>query len=201
MTWILLPLLLSVAARTSASLGGSSPVLHWLAHPLTLIALWIFPLLLLAGARKAIERHAQRLPMLGNLYRSWLVCLSAKALAELLDSGVSLTESLPLAGSIALSESYKRASELVAEHGKNLAEAVESFYPPLLVQMLSVGETTGQVPQLLLCGVHMLETDCRYQVEVAARWLEPVLLLAVGLLVGLVCILSLRPLFEVLQNL
>ena len=201
-TWLLLPVLLSVAAKTSASLGASdNGLLHWLAHPLSLACLWIFPLVLAALGSKALQTQAQRLPVLGRLYHSWQLCFSAKALAELLDSGVSLSEALPLAGSIALLRGYEQALQRVREQGKGLAEAVEPFYPPLLLQMLSVGETTGQVPRLLLCGVRMLEEDCRYQVETAVRYLEPVLLLGVGILVGLVCLLSLQPLFEVLQTL
>ena len=201
-TWLLLPVLLSVAAKTAASLGSQgNGLLFVLAHPLSLAALWVLPPLLLAMANKALQSHAHRLPWIGKLYNQWQICFSAKALAELLESGVSLIDALPLAGSIALPQDHQGALQKVRDQGKNLEQALEPFYPPLLLQMVSVGETTGQVPRLLQCGVKMLEEDCLYQLETAIRYLEPILLLAVGILVGLVCLLSLQPLFEVLQNL
>lgn len=202
MTWILLPLLISVAAKTSASLGSANGLLNFLAHPASLVVLFaVLPLVIAQLGRHVVRTNAHRLPLLGELYYQWQICFSARALAELLDSGVSLTEALPLAGSVACSQNYGQALCSIAERGTSLAEAVEPFYPSLLLQMLRAGETTGQVPPLLLRGVHMLEEDCRYRVETMVHFLEPVLMLIVGVLVGLVCLLSLQPLFGVLGNL
>ncbi|MBT9582834.1 type II secretion system F family protein [bacterium] len=202
-TWLLFPLLVRVAAQTSASLGSSyGPILKVLAHPAFTVSLWVLPAglawLLVRALRNGL---ATRLPKVGPLYHRMEVLFSARALSELLDSGVALSEALPLAGSIALKEQHAQALRAVQEEGRPLAESLQPFYPSLLTHMLSAGEQAGAVPQLLQKGVLMLEEECHYQLGLWVQLLEPLLLLGVGLLVGAVCLFSLAPIFSVLENL
>lgn len=202
-TWLLFPLLLLCAARTQAAFAGSSPtLLQTLAQPGILFLWWAGPpLALFLLSRVDAASYLRYIPPVAQALHHYRALLATRALAEMLETGVSLTEALPLTGGIALREDFERVLTRVQNEGMPLARALDGVLPPLLVQMTEAGEQSGATGRLMMRGVDILEQELFYRLGLVVQVLEPILLMVVGTLVGLVCLASLKPIAQLVNGL
>ena len=152
--------------------------------------------------RYNFDQWKLRLPGLGMLLKKTEVAGLARTLGTLLKSGVPLLQALGVLKEIAGNQVIVRALGEV-EAGVREGEGVSGplgrsgVFPPLAVQMMSVGEETGRLDELLLRVADHYDREVRVQVDQFTRLLEPVLILVMGLGTGFIVISMLSAIFSV----
>ena len=176
-------------------------------------ALLIALVLIAAGARLALaqEEFRQkfdaawlRLPLLGRLARGYNAARFASTLAMLAAAGVPILKALQAAaetlGNRALRADALNALVLVRE-GAPLASALAQHprFPALLSMFARLGEQTGQLPLMLQRAATQLGTDVQRRALHLATLLEPLLIVAMGLVVMLIVLAVLLPIIQLNQ--
>jgi MSHA biogenesis protein MshG len=139
------------------------------------------------------DRFKLRVPVLGELLHQAVLSRVTRSLSISLDAGLPMIQALTLlsrsAGNAYLAERLLQLRDAV-ERGDGLSRAATTagIFPPLVLQMLAVGEETGELTRLLdeVSGFYQREVD--YRLRNLTAMLEPLLIVAVG---GMVLILAL----------
>ncbi len=146
------------------------------------------------------------LPLIGKIYCYISAARFARTLGTLLEGGVSLHNALQIVDRVIdntiLTEAITELSAALS-NGDTLADpmAVRKCFPPLLVEMVRVGEQTGNLDHTLERAAKYYEKELSYIVERLGTMLEPILLLAVGLFIGLLVFSILSPMYRVFEML
>lgn len=206
------PKLLSVFEEFNAQLPA--PTLILIAISNFLINYWWLLLIILAiavvsfwvwyrdeHAKKVVDRLYFRIPLVGDLRKKTILANFTQTLAMLIRSGVPLVDSLNLAtetmNSIVYREYFTTAKDKV-EKGVNLGDALEIYddLPPILVQMIKVGEETGKLDDIMerLSGYFKAESQQAITGLMAA--FEPVLMIVLGLAVAFLVIAIILPIYN-----
>jgi MSHA biogenesis protein MshG len=139
------------------------------------------------------DRLKLRLPGVGRLAHEAILARVSRSLSISLTAGMPMIQTLKLiaqsSGNEYMSERVLRMSAIV-ERGDSLsrAAATTGMFPPLVLQMMEVGEETGELPDLMeeIAGYYDREVD--YALKTLSAAIEPVLIVAVG---GMVLVLAL----------
>ena len=145
------------------------------------------------AGRYAWDRLKLKMPVLGELLHQSVLSRVMRSLSISLDAGLPMIQALTLlarsSGNDYLGERLLRLRDAV-ERGDSLSRAATAvgIFPPLVLQMISVGEETGELTQLLeeVSGFYQREVD--YRLRNLTSMIEPILIVAVG---GMVLILAL----------
>ncbi len=150
------------------------------------------------------DRMQLTLPGVGKLTRQIVLARFASTLGSLLNSGVPLITSLQIVSSIVNNSLIKDVLDNAMEQiqkGKSMSHALETsvWFPPVFIQMISVGEQSGQLEGML----EKIATSYEREVEAAilgmTSLIEPVMIAAMGAAVGFVVLSILLPIFEMNQ--
>jgi type IV pilus assembly protein PilC len=178
---------------------------------------WLYLLLSLAGfvalvvltlrsekGRFAVDKIRPRLPVYGRVYRNAMTARFARTLSTLLAGGVTLHQALSLADGVVDNRIVSGAIEKIGEainRGETLSGPLleSSFFPPLLAEMVRIGEETGTLEQTLNKTADYYDKEVSYIVERLSSLLEPALLLFVGLFIGLLVYSILSPMYNVFE--
>lgn len=145
-----------------------------------------------------------KIPVLGNVNQKIALARFARTLGTLLESGVPLLTALDIVRNIVnnvlIAEDIDNATEEI-ESGKSLAMPLRrsQWFPPIAVQMISVGEQSGELEAMLQKIADTYEKDVESQIMAMTSMLEPVMILTMGLVVGFIVISILLPIFEMNQ--
>ncbi len=150
------------------------------------------------------DRLLLRLPFVGPLAQRLVLSRFARVLGLLLSSGVPVIRALEITGEAVVNRAYRatlaEARSELAEGGKLSASlAKSSIFPPLLVHMIAVGEKSGTLEGMLEKAGSAYEREFEATVGRFLALLEPLLVLAMGLAVGLVVVAVLLPIFQLNQ--
>jgi len=176
---------------------------------LPLIALMIFFALERAlktrRGKMVFDRAFLRLPLVSGLVRETSSAIFSRTLGSLVSSGIALPQALEIIsgtmGNVYFQESLKTAAEKI-RRGAKLSEALSPYknlYLPIVVQMLEVGEETGETSQVLDQLADFLEEEVANTTKNLASALEPVLMLLVGAAVGFFAVSMLQPMYSMLE--
>ncbi len=177
----------------------------WLLGGSVAVGAWIYSRLLLKPAfLEARDRWLLRLPLIGSQLQTLLLSRFATILALLLGSGVPLLRSLEISSDAVVNRAYQavllQARTAVAEGGSLSATLGGSpLFPPLLVHLISVGEKSGTLVESLETAGRSFEREFEASTARMVGLLEPLMILAMGLVVGLVVMAVLLPIFELNQ--
>lgn len=154
--------------------------------------------------REMIDGIALKTPLLGPMLTEALVARFARTFGTLINAGLPVLWALRLSAGTVSNLAMRRAVGLVAEEvagGKTIAEPLEKtgFFPPLLVQIVALGERSGRLPQLLRQATTALEERTAVRVQLFARAIEPALIVIGALIVGFVVAAILLAMLE-MQN-
>lgn len=145
-----------------------------------------------------------RLPILGPISRKMAMARFGRTLGSLLQSGVPLISALQIVRNIVnnqpIAEVIDRAVDEIQE-GKSLASPLSQgrWFPPLTVQMVAVGEQSGELEKMLHKVADVYEAEVESHIMSATSMLEPAMILAMGLVVGFIVVSILLPIFEMNQ--
>jgi general secretion pathway protein F len=143
-------------------------------------------------------------PVYGKFERSLNTARFASTLAITTGSGVPILRALETSrdtlSNVAMRELVEEAAGSVRE-GVSLARAlsVQKHFPPMLVHMIRAGEITGELPAMLERAASSQQQDLERRTLTIAGLLEPVLILAMGLVVLLIVLAVLMPIIEINQ--
>ena len=209
------PQIVSVFANTKQKLPFLTVVM--LAVSDFVRAYGIYVGILIAGAFW-LWRRALRNPVLKRRWHTWLLTAPiygkferslntarfASTLAITTGSGVPILRALDTSretlSNVAMAELVEQATASVRE-GVSLARALsaQKLFPPMLVHMIRAGEITGELPAMLERAANSQQADLERRTLTIAGLLEPVLILAMGLVVLLIVLAVLMPIIEINQ--
>ncbi len=211
-----MPTFISVYAETAKSLPVATQLLIDAASAAKVYVLPAFALLaglMLVGrayyatpnGRFSVDRLLLRAPLLGIIFIKHHTIQLARTLGTILAGGTPLVEALHITKS-AVSNRYIAAglTDAVNEirEGTTLAAALDrpKVFPKLAIEMLSVGEETGSLELMLHDVAEFYETDLDLRLTQLTTWIEPVLLLVMGILVGGIVVIMYLPVFQMAGN-
>jgi general secretion pathway protein F len=149
--------------------------------------------------RLFLDRLLLKLP--GNIAQSLYFGRFTRTLAFLLEGGIPVLRALDLSakslGNKLLEMKVIEAGKRVAE-GARLSASLEGF-PPVLLQLISTGERSGQLTEILESAADSYEEEFSRRVQRALSLLEPAMILFMGFVVGLIVLAVLLPIFQLNQ--
>jgi type IV pilus assembly protein PilC len=155
--------------------------------------------------RLVIDRMLLKMPVLGTVLRKIAVARFCRTLGTLLSAGVPVLESLEItartSGNAVIERSILEVRKQV-EEGKALADPLKSTnqFPPMVVQMISVGEATGAMDTMLAKIAEFYEEEVDIAVAGMMKLLEPLLILFLGVVIGGIVISMYLPMFDLISK-
>jgi general secretion pathway protein F len=154
--------------------------------------------------KKIRDRTLLKIPLWGALHIKLIVARFFRTLGTLLVSGVPLVPSLDISGAVAGNIVFKEAIESMKNQvveGKSLALPLKNagIFPPLAVHMIQSGEKSGKLENMLLKVAETYEKEVAVSINGLTSLLEPVMILAMGLVVGFIVLAILLPILEMSQ--
>ncbi|KFB78479.1 type II secretion system F family protein [Candidatus Accumulibacter cognatus] len=146
------------------------------------------------------------LPLFGDIQRKIVLSRFANTFALLYASGIPILESIrttqDIVGNLVIRQGLERVEQLIGE-GQNVTAAFRSigFFPPLVIRMLRVGESTGALDAALLNVSYFYNRDVRESVQKVQQVIEPLLTLVMGSLLGWIMLSVLGPVYDVISKL
>jgi len=154
-----------------------------------------------ARGRRRYERIAYRVPWIGTVMRNVVMARFAHTLSTLLAGGLPLVSGLEISrdatGSALVGDEIEAARQAVSE-GHALASCLgkSRLFHPMVVDMIAVGERSGELEQMLTRAADALDEEVRTSVEIMASVLEPAMILLMAGVVLFVVLAVLLPVFE-----
>jgi type IV pilus assembly protein PilC len=179
---------------------------------------FIFILILMVGFSWAFRRYIKtekgkyrwhgillRTPVLGKIIAKIAIARFSRTFASLMSSGVSVLEALEVTGKAVGNKVIQKELEDIADAvrngqslGKKLSEA--PFFPPIVGQMMSVGEETGKIDVVLLKVADFYEEEVDAVIDSLASIIEPIMIIILGGLVGLIAASVMGPIAGLSKN-
>jgi general secretion pathway protein F len=175
---------------------------HWI---LIFVLLFIAVLRRIAAGDKGksfFDAMKLRLPLIGVFLRQSDVARFARTLALLIEAGIPIDRALLLARNTlhnaVLREEIDQIHNSTVRQGMPLSDGLRrsSLFPPLVSNMAAVGEEGGRLDEALFEVAQFYEKEVEQQSRLAMSLLEPILILVVGAIVGLIVAAMLLPIFE-----
>ena len=213
---VLLVWVIPIFAKMFSDFGGSLPGLTQFVIDLSLfVQKYIIFIAIGAGVggwflkryygtpagRLKIDGFALKLPVMGDLIRKISVSRFTRTFGTLIQSGVPIMESLEIvartAGNVIVENAIMAARTSVGE-GKTLAEPIgkTGVFPPMVVQMISVGEATGALDAMLAKIADFYDDEVDAAVAALTSLLEPALMVFLGTVIGFIVIAMYLPIFK-----
>lgn len=193
----------------------STQVVLGLSHLLSQYGLWtLLAVALLAflsketlrrpEAKAKLENYSFRLPLLGDVFLKTHIARFCRTLGTLLEAQVSLVDALSVTQRIATNDGIRRQIATIIKHvrqGHAIADplADSTLFPPMVVQMVAVGEETSDLDKMLLKVADYYEQEIDGKVETLSSVMEPVIVLFLGVMVAGVLIAMYLPMFDLVN--
>jgi type IV pilus assembly protein PilC len=155
-----------------------------------------------AWGKKFAHKMLLRMPIVGPVLRKIAVARFTRTLGTLLSSGVPILDALDIvartAGNVVIEEAILYARLKISE-GKNMAGPLTetNVFPPMVVQMVGVGEQTGALDTMLNKIADFYEDEVDVAVAALTSLIEPVMMVGIGGTVGVVLIAMYLPIFSI----
>jgi len=153
---------------------------------------------------KNIDRIKLKLPIFGNLFLKTSINRFTRTLGTLIRSGVPIIQSLRVSaesiGNDILADAVLKAADRIKE-GQSISAPLEEskVFPPMVTQMIMVGEESGELETMLLNVSQFYDQEVERAVEQMTSVIEPVLMVVVAGLVGVMVIAMYLPIFSMVN--
>lgn len=155
--------------------------------------------------KAVFDQFRVEIPVIGNLFRKLYVARFAEALSVLLKGGVPVAQAIEIAGHTIGNYVYQDLLHEAAEgvrRGELLSQIFEKsqvYFPPLVAQMIAIGETTGRLDDMLARISKFYTREVENIVNNLVELIQPALMVAIGILVGLLFASILLPMYDLAQ--
>ncbi|MEE3181177.1 MAG: type II secretion system F family protein [Planctomycetota bacterium] len=198
----------SLPAPTQLLLSTSQAIQkYWFLLPGIPILL-VFSMKMIARTERggrALDAFKLKMPVFGNIIKKSSVARFCRTLGTLIASGVPILEALRIVrdavGNIIISNAIEDVHSSIRE-GDTIADPLRAsgIFDELLVNMIDVGEETGELDKMLMKIADNYEADVDVAVEGMSSLLEPVLIVGMGLVVGFIVVSLFLPLVSIIKN-
>ena len=153
------------------------------------------------NGQRVFDRLFLKLPVFGDLIRKASVSKFTRTLGTLISSGVPILEGLGIiartAGNKIVEEAILNARQSISE-GKTVSEPLgaSKVFPPMVVQMIAVGETTGALDAMLGKIADFYDDEVDTAVSTLTSLLEPMLMVFLGIVIGFIVVAMYLPIFQ-----
>lgn len=155
--------------------------------------------------KRLVHKLLLTLPVLGPVIKKITVARFSRTLGTLLSSGVPILDALEIvaksSGNVVVEEGLMFARNKVSE-GRNLADPMTELgiFPSMVVQMIAVGEQTGALDQMLTKIADFYEDETDVAVASLTSVIEPIMMVVIGGIVGVVLVSMYLPIFSLAGN-
>ena len=212
----LLVFVIPVFQKMFADMGGTLPAFTQMIINLSEMMRnywWAFAIILVGGylgfrgyyrtdpGRAKVDDYLLKIPIFGSLIRKVAIAKFTRTLSTMLSSGVPILEGLEIvartSGNKTIEKAILRTRASIGE-GKTVAEPLgtSGIFPPMVVQMISVGESTGQLDTMLSRIADFYDEEVDTAVAALTSLLEPVLMVFLGTAIGALVIAMYLPIFR-----
>ncbi len=156
--------------------------------------------------KRIYDKYKMKMPVFGKLSHNIAVERFCRTLSTLLTSGVPILQALETVSGAIDNETFTdvimHARARIRE-GDPIGEPLEKskMFPPMVVQMISIGEETGALDQMLGKVADFYEVEVETQLEQLAATIEPLMIVGLGLVVGFIVIAMFMPMIALINNL
>lgn len=193
---------------TRAILGVSNFVVGFWWLMLLVAACTVIGIRVFAGTeegRRALDRFKFRMPVFGDVFKKAAIARMSRTLASLYSSGVPVLTAIDVTSKVVgnrVLEDVLAQSKTSLTEGKQLSEPFteSGLFPKLVLSMLRVGEETGQIDHMLVKVADFYENDVENTVDRLKAVIEPLLLLFVAGVVGLIVLSVMTPMFKIYET-
>jgi len=217
-TFIMLTYIVPIFAKMFAGLGAELPaptqfILSLSAFLRGNILTGIVLLILLIVAHKFysktdkgrynIDRLKLRIPLIGDLIRKSAISRFSRTLGTLISSGVPILDALDItaraSGNRVIHDAIKKSVLSIAE-GETITQPLKQcgVFPPMVTQMISVGEKTGGLDEMLSKIADFYDEEVDAAVAALTSVIEPVIIVFMGVVIGGILIAMYLPMFDII---
>jgi type IV pilus assembly protein PilC len=159
-----------------------------------------------APGRRVIDSMVLKAPVLGNIMRKIAVARFCRTLATLISSGVPILDGLEITAKTAgnaIVEDAIMSTRKSIERGETISAPLKetAVFPPMVTQMIGVGEATGALDTMLAKIADFYEEEVDAAVAGLLTLLEPIMIALLGLVVGGIVIAMYLPIFDLISKL
>jgi type IV pilus assembly protein PilC len=157
------------------------------------------------GGQLRIDTFLLKMPVLGPLIRKAAVSRFTRTLGTLVSSGVSILEGLEItartAGNRVVHDAVMRSRASIAG-GATISEPLKAsgVFPPMVVQMINVGEQTGGLDDMLSKIADFYDDEVDAAVSALTSILEPIMIVVMGVVIGGMVVAMYLPMFDLIQT-
>lgn len=155
--------------------------------------------------RKIMDSFKIHVPLFGKLFRKLYVSRFARTAEMMLATGVPMLDSVKIAiesvSNVVVEEEYEKSIEII-KGGKPLSEALRGreYMLPLVYQMASIGEESGKIDEMLGKAAQVYETELDEQINNISTMIEPILMVIMAGLIGIVIGGTLLPIYSLVNS-
>jgi len=166
---------------------------------LLVLSIWIFTLT--DTGRLARDKFLLKIPIFGNLIQQNTLSKFSKTFGILISAGVSVLESMELIVKVVDNRVFELAlidASKNIENGISISDSLRDtgVFPPIMIQLLSTGEETGEIDSLSLKASDFYTKQVNAIVDRLTSLIEPLLIVLVGIVIGGVIIVTYLPIFN-----
>jgi len=148
-----------------------------------------------------MDRLLLRLPIFGDIIRKATMARWSRTLSTMFAAGVPLVEALDSVGGASGNYVYRKATKQIQSEvstGTNLTVAMQNsnVFPNMVLQMVSIGEESGQLDAMLGKVADFFEAEVDDAVEAMSSLMEPMIMVVLGTLIGGMVVAMYLPIFK-----
>jgi type IV pilus assembly protein PilC len=157
-----------------------------------------------SSGQLVLDRALLKAPVLGNLQRKAAIARFTRTLGTLVSSGVSILDGLEItartAGNRVLHDAIMESRSSIAG-GETISEPLKKagVFPPMVVQMINVGEQTGGLDEMLTKIAEFYDEEVDAAVEALLAAMEPIMIVFLGVIVGGMIVAMYLPIFDMIN--
>jgi type IV pilus assembly protein PilC len=156
-------------------------------------------------ARYKADGYKLRIWMIGPILHKIILARFATFFALMYASGITILDCIKLSEKIAsnlvIEDALQRAGKLISE-GQGISAGFQNtgMFPPLVLRMLKVGESTGELDKALRNVSYFYDRDVKESIEKVQAMIEPVMTVVLGLLLGWIMLSVLGPIYDTISK-
>ena len=156
--------------------------------------------------KRSFDKFTLSIPIISPIVKKTYAAITVRTLSSLVSAGVPIVRSLEIVSGTLGNVYYKEAianSAKEVQTGKKLAEALSVYkdiYPILVVQMIAVGEETGETSAILAKLAEFFEQEVSNITKNLSSVVEPILMLIIGAVVGFFAISMVQPMYSLMDG-
>jgi type IV pilus assembly protein PilC len=154
---------------------------------------------------RVFDTNILRIPVIGLMMRKVAVARFTRTLGTMIQSGVPILQALEVtaatAGNVIIKEAVDKTRVSIRE-GESIADPLRTsgVFPPMVVQMISVGEETGELDKMLMKIAEFYDTEVDAAVKGLTSVIEPIVIVFMGLVIGGIVLAVFMPMLKLINN-